>query len=147
MATSRAATRVAPSAMTGLGRERLSPWYNVDCVFVCVCVCTLDKGLWSSRVGASCVGRPTYVCAVWAPLRRVNTYTLALYIYLRAGGVPTRHTHKWGTAYTRLTRHLLRTLEIESTHTMADCIWCWNRETGIASMSSLSLSIVICISK
>ena len=42
VATSRAATRVAPSAMTGLGRERLSPWYNVDCVFVCVCVCTLE---------------------------------------------------------------------------------------------------------
>ena len=37
-ATSRAATRVAPSAMTGLGRERLSPWYDMDCVFVCVCV-------------------------------------------------------------------------------------------------------------
>jgi hypothetical protein len=35
-------------------------------VFLCGCVCSLD------RVGASCVGRPTCVCAVWAPLRRVN---------------------------------------------------------------------------
>ena len=26
----------------GLGRERPSPWYNVDCVFVCVCVCALE---------------------------------------------------------------------------------------------------------
>ena len=56
--------------MTGLGRERLSPWYDVDCVFVCVCVCLCVF----SRVGASCVGRPICVCAVWAPLRRVNTY-------------------------------------------------------------------------
>ena len=56
------------SAMTGLGRERLSPWYDADYVFVCVSVwlCVF------SRVGASCVGRPTCVCAVWAPLRRVN---------------------------------------------------------------------------
>ena len=37
-------------------------------MFVCVSVwlCVF------SRVGASCVGRPTCVCAVWAPLRRVN---------------------------------------------------------------------------
>ena len=26
-----------------------------------------------SRVGASCVARPTCVCAVWAPIRRINT--------------------------------------------------------------------------
>ena len=37
--------------------------------YVCVCVCLCVY----SRVGASCVGRPTCVCAVWAPLRRVNT--------------------------------------------------------------------------
>ena len=40
-ATSRAATRVAPSAMTGLGRGRLSPWYSITwavCLFVFVCV-------------------------------------------------------------------------------------------------------------
>ena len=54
--------------MTGLGRERLSPWYDVDCVFVCVCVCLRVF----SRVGASCVGGPICVCAVWAPLRRVK---------------------------------------------------------------------------
>jgi len=43
-------------------------WYNVDCVFVFVgrCLCVY------SRVGASCVGRPTCVCAVWAPLRRAK---------------------------------------------------------------------------
>ena len=34
---------------------------------MCVCLCAY------SRVGTSCVGRPTCVCAVWAPLRRVNT--------------------------------------------------------------------------
>ena len=33
---------------------------------MCLCV--------YSRVGASCVGRPICVCAVLAPLRRVNTY-------------------------------------------------------------------------
>jgi len=44
--------------------------YTADYVFVCVSVCV---GVFS-RVGASCVGRPTCVCAVWAPLRRVNTY-------------------------------------------------------------------------
>ena len=51
-------------------RERLSPWYDADYVFVCVSVwlCVF------SRVGASCVGRSTCVCAVWAPLRRVNKY-------------------------------------------------------------------------
>jgi hypothetical protein len=54
--------------MTGLGRERLSPWYDADYVFVCVSVCFCVF----SRVGASCVGRPICVCAVWAPLRRVN---------------------------------------------------------------------------
>ena len=39
------------SAMTGLGRERLSPWYDADYVFVCVAVwlCVF------SRVGASFV--------------------------------------------------------------------------------------------
>ena len=35
--------------------------------------------------------------------------TAGLYLYLRAGGVPTRHTHKWDGLHTR---HLL-----ESTHT------------------------------
>ena len=40
-------TAVATSAMTGLGRERLSPWYDVGYVFVCVCVCTLE---WVPRV-------------------------------------------------------------------------------------------------
>ena len=29
-----------------------------------------------SRVGASCVGRPTCVCAVWAPLRRVKNIVI-----------------------------------------------------------------------
>merc|ERR1712194_703965 len=38
------------------------------CAFVCVCVCLCVY----SRVGASCVGRPICVCAVLAPLRRVN---------------------------------------------------------------------------
>ena len=40
-------------------RERLSPWYDADYVFVSVSVwlCVF------SRVGASCVGRPTCVCA------------------------------------------------------------------------------------
>ena len=37
---------------------------------LCVCLCSRVY----SRVGASCVGRPTCVCAVWAPLRRVNRY-------------------------------------------------------------------------
>ena len=40
------------------------------CVFVCVCVCWCVY----SRVGASYVGRPICVCAVSAPLRRVNTH-------------------------------------------------------------------------
>ena len=35
---------------------------------VCLCLCVY------SRVGASCVGRPICVCAVLAPLRRVNKY-------------------------------------------------------------------------
>ena len=37
-------------------------------VCVCVCLCVY------SRVGASYVGRPICVCAVSAPLRRVNIY-------------------------------------------------------------------------
>ena len=45
------------------------------CVFVCVCVC-LCVCVWClcvhSRVVASCVRRPVCVCAVLAPLRRVN---------------------------------------------------------------------------
>ena len=65
---------MAPSAMTGLGRERPSPWYDADCVFVCVCVCLCVY----SRVGASCVARPTCVCAVWAPPARKY-----IYIYTR----------------------------------------------------------------
>ena len=40
-------TGMATSAMTGLGRERLSPWYDVGYVFVCVCVCSLE---WVPRV-------------------------------------------------------------------------------------------------
>ena len=32
------------SAMTGLGRERLSPWYDVDCVCLFVFVCVLSSG-------------------------------------------------------------------------------------------------------
>ena len=44
-----------------------------------------------SRVGASCVGRPTCVCAVWAPLRRVNKYTCydsstVLYLQIKPEG-------------------------------------------------------------
>jgi hypothetical protein len=43
------------------------------CVFVCVCVCMY------SRVGASCVGRPIYVCVPCRhPLRRVSTDTVRL---------------------------------------------------------------------
>jgi len=62
---------VATSAMTGLGRvsERLSPWYDADYVLVCVSVWLC---VFSRVQGASCVGRPTCVCAVWAPLRRVK---------------------------------------------------------------------------
>ena len=38
----------------------------------------VNKGLCVfSRVGASCVGRPICVCAVWAPLRRVNIHRRA----------------------------------------------------------------------
>jgi len=53
-------------------KRRVSPPYFVGprCVFVCVCVCLCVY----SRVGASYVGRPICVCAVSAPLRRVNTY-------------------------------------------------------------------------
>ena len=68
--------------MTGLGRERLSPWYDVDCVFVCVCVCLCVFSL----VGASCVGRQICVCAAWAPLRRVNRYTLKEHHSFFVGG-------------------------------------------------------------
>jgi len=47
------------SAMTGLGRERLSPWYDADlCLFVllCGCVCSLE---WVPR---SFVCRPSDLC-------------------------------------------------------------------------------------
>ena len=79
---------MVPSAMTELGRERPSPWYGADCVFVCVCfllrsvlleetnkltfVCVTLCAY--SRVGASCVGRPNCVCDVWAPFRRVQIH-------------------------------------------------------------------------
>ena len=56
-----------PSAFGG-NKSALSRGYDADYVFVCVCVCLCVY----SRVGASCVGRPTCVCAVWAPLRRVK---------------------------------------------------------------------------
>ena len=61
-----------------VGAERQLAWWRLlqgavacgppACHGVCVFVCVL------TRVGASCVGRPICVCAVLAPLRRVNTY-------------------------------------------------------------------------
>ena len=58
---------LSPSALISLGTlsgRAVRP----GCAFVCVCVCLCAH----SRVGASCVGRPICVCAVLAPLRRVN---------------------------------------------------------------------------
>ena len=50
-------------------RRESAPYFvGPRCVFVCVCVCLCVY----SRVGASYVGRPICVCAVSAPLRRVN---------------------------------------------------------------------------
>ena len=66
-------SRVWPLYFSVFPRIYMRPPYiyfvGPRCVCVCVCVCLCVY----SRVGASCVGRPTCVCAVWAPLRRVNT--------------------------------------------------------------------------
>ena len=56
-------------------RREPAPYFvGPRCAFVCVCVCLCVY----SRVGASCVGRPICMCAVLAPLRRVNTYNPVL---------------------------------------------------------------------
>ena len=51
------------TAMTGLGRERLNPWYDMGYVFVCVCVClcvfvcVLSSGCLVCRPSDLCVCR------------------------------------------------------------------------------------------
>jgi hypothetical protein len=63
-------------------RRESAPYFvGPRCVFVCVCVCLCVY----SRVGASYVGRPICVCAVSAPLRRVNTYNLEVLVHGNPG--------------------------------------------------------------
>ena len=45
--------------MTGLGRERLSLWYDVDCLFVCVWVCL---GVFSREWVPRVYLRPSDLC-------------------------------------------------------------------------------------
>ena len=54
-------------------RREPAPYFvGPRCAFVCVCVCLCVY----SQVGASCVGRPIWVGAVLAPLRRVKKHNV-----------------------------------------------------------------------
>ena len=85
---SEAGARRPPLMRRAPPRRESAPYFvGPRCVFVRVCVFLCVY----SRVGASYVGRPICVCAVSAPLRRVNTYIYpAARAYRASFELPTR---------------------------------------------------------